>query len=253
MLQRVIGIISGKGGVGKTTCTINLCAALTEMKRDVIAIDADIKMSGLGLQLGMYNFRSTLNDLLNGEGNIYEAIHTHESGLKIIPSSLSVVNSNFLDLKDIFHHPYLHSSLVIVDSPPGFEKNSIEIMGACTETIVVTTPEIPSIVNAMKMLRMSMELGARPIGIIVNMYDKGDPNQIDPKDIESVCEIPVIGVVPYDKSVKKSIFKRTPTVFMSPYSNASVEFKKIAARVGGYDYKQEKLLPLKRLIWGFKK
>lgn len=251
--QKIIGIISGKGGVGKTTCTVNLCAALTEMKKNVVAVDTDTKMSGLALQLGMYNFKKTLNDLLVDKGHLYEGIHTHESGLKIIPSSLSGADANFFNMGDLFHQSSVREDIILVDSPPGLDSNSADIISSCTEIIVVTIPEIPSIVNAMKTLSKSMELGVKPLGIIINMYNKNDPNQVNPKEIESVCELPVIGVIPHDKLMRKSVFKREPIVFMNPYSKASVEFKKIASRICGVEYKEEKFLPLKRLAWGFKK
>jgi septum site-determining protein MinD len=77
----------------------------------------------------------------------------------------------------------------------------------------------------------------KPLGIIINKYRKKDI--ISRKEIESVCNIPVIGVVPEDDNVKKSIFRREPVVFSKPFSPASVAYKKIAARLTGGEYKEE--------------
>jgi septum site-determining protein MinD len=250
--RKVIGIISGKGGVGKTTCTINLCAALTDMKRDVIAVDADMKMAGLGLQLGMFNFHKTLNDLLVGRGQLYEAIYTHESGMKIIPSSLTTLETSLFNIRDVFEHPYMQHKIVLVDSPPGIENNTMEIVRACTDMIVVTTPEIPSVTNALKVLTLARDFGVNPLGVVVNMFNKNDPNQISPQEIEAIFEIPLIGVVPYDKLMRKSVFKRKPIVHLNPYSPASIEFKKMAHRITNREYIPDKFLPLRRLIWGLK-
>ena len=86
-MTRIIGVVSGKGGGGKTVTTINLSAALMGFGKNVIAIDADVKMSGLGLQLGMYYFPVTLNDVLGNRGTIHESLYIHSSGLRIIPAN----------------------------------------------------------------------------------------------------------------------------------------------------------------------
>jgi septum site-determining protein MinD len=249
-MKRVIGIVSGKGGVGKTTCTVNLCAALSDVRRDVIAVDADIKMSSLGLQLGMYDFRKTLNDLLAGNGQIYEAIHIHPSGLKMIPSSLAPVDTNMFNMKHLVRDPFLQENFILIDSPPGIEDSTLEIIRSCTDTIVVTTPETPSIINSIKVITKSMDLGIRPMGMIVNMYDRRDPTHVSPEEIEAVCGIPVIGTVPNDRAVRKSIFIKKPVVQMNPYSAASVEFRRMAAKINGQEYKPERFLPVRRLVHG---
>ncbi|MFH0961922.1 MAG: AAA family ATPase, partial [archaeon] len=83
---RVIGIISGKGGVGKTTLVSNLGAVLAEeFKKDVVVLDCNFTTSHLGLYLGLYQTPITLNTVLQGKAELEDAIYTHRSGMKVIP------------------------------------------------------------------------------------------------------------------------------------------------------------------------
>ena len=245
---RIIGIVSGKGGVGKTVVAINLTAALTFFGKNAIAIDADLKMSGLGLQLGMYYFPVTLNDVIKDNKSILNAIYIHSSGLRIIPASLSINPVNISSLPKFLSLPYFEDSILIVDSPPGLEANAKEVLKVCKEVILVTLPEIPSLTNVLKLIEACKELNVKPIGIIVNRYRR-DKHQLRIQEIEKVCELPVLGVIPEDKNIIKSIYKRYPLVFLSPYSKTALEFKKIAARLLGFNYKPGFGSRIKNLFW----
>ncbi|MCS7106095.1 MAG: cell division ATPase MinD [Candidatus Aenigmarchaeota archaeon] len=249
--SRVIGIISGKGGVGKTVVTINLACALMSFGKDVVALDADVKMSGLGLHLGMYYFSTTLNDILNSEAEILSAIHIHPSGLRIIPASLSLENVNISNLSKVLSSNFFENSIVLVDSPPGLDSNSIEVIKACDEVIIVTLPEIPSVVGAIKTIEFCKEVNVKPFGIIVNRYRK-EKEQINYKEIESVCELPVLGVIPEDKKIRKSIYKQFPAFFLNPYSKSSLEFKRIAAKLLGFSYSSSLSEKFKMFLWGLR-
>jgi len=252
-MSRVIGIVSGKGGVGKTTTTINLSAVLMEFKRNVIAIDTDIKMSGLGLQLGMYYFPVTLNDVLMDRGNIYEALYIHSSGLRVIPSSLPIEDIDISRLREVLDEPFFENKIVLVDAPPGLDKNALAVIKTCPELLIVTTPEIPAVTDAMKIISICKKTNSKPIGIVINRYRKRDPNQVSIREIESTCDLSVIGIIPEDKIIRKSIFKGTPSVYLNPYSSSSIAFKKIAAHLIGGIYIPSKSSTLKRFLRRFKR
>lgn len=252
-MNKRIAIVSGKGGVGKTVVSVNLAASLMEFGKSVITVDADVKMSGLGLQLGMYYFPTTLNDVLRDNADILNAIYIHSSGIRIIPASLSLDPVDLSNLNEALVSPYFDNSLILVDSPPGLEPNTLQVLKACDEAIIVTLPEIPAVTDAIKMVEVCKEAGVKPIGIIVNKYRKGEKNQINFKEIERACELPVLGVVQEDKTIRKSIYKQTPAVFLNPYSSSSLEFKKIAAKLLGFNYSPSSMARVKRLFWGLKK
>jgi len=89
-MNRMIVIASGKGGVGKTTTAINLGAAIRYFKKDVLIIDANMYTPNIGIHLNSPEVPINLNHILQKKAHPHEAVYIHESGIKVIPSSLSV-------------------------------------------------------------------------------------------------------------------------------------------------------------------
>jgi len=247
-MVRKIGIVSAKGGVGKTAITVNLSAAIMSLNKNVIALDADIKMSGLSLQLGMYHFPVTLNDVINHKASILDALYIHSNGLRIIPASLYAQNVNISKLDKYLANPGLTDNIILIDSPPGLDANALAIPRICDEIVLITLPEIPSIVNLLKNINEAHKRKCKIRGIIVNRYMKKYKEQVKKEEIEAISGLPVLGVIPEDKTITKSIFRRVPAYFLDSYSPASIEFGKIASLLVGETYRKPKNLALKRMI-----
>ena len=232
-IRQIIAVVSGKGGVGKTVTALNLGIALSKMQHKVTVVDADMAASSLALHLGFTWFPVTLQDVLSGGANINNATYEAQ-GLRIVPSSLSL---NYMDtdtsgLKNVL--PSLDGT-VIIDSPPGFGKDVMNILDASSHAIVVTTPEMVAITNAIKMLRLA---SGKAMGIIVNRHQ----GFLKKEHIEDVCEAPVIGVIPEEKNMARSAFENKPLLLYKPYSQASREFMRIASSVIGVEYRQPSIL-----------
>ena len=230
--MNTLGVISSKGGVGKTVVSINLSAALMKAGRNVVLVDSDVKMSGVGLQLGMYSFHKTINDILAGKGgNILEAMCIHSSGLRIIPASLCLKEANMANMVKVLKHPSLKNSKIVVDTPPGMEKNAFSVMRAVDDVVVVTTPEIPAIADAIKSIKSARECGCNVLGVVVNRYNKNRYSNVRLREIEAVCDVPVLGAVPEDKNIQKSLHKKIPVTIMKPKAPSSKSFHEIAGRI----------------------
>ncbi len=248
-MEKTIGIVSGKGGVGKTTFVTNVGLSLIEFEKDVIVVDADLSTSNLGLQLGFYQFPLGLQDVLEGNVPITNAIYTHPSGLKVIPASISL---NYLNKVPT---PYRLKSLlndlrglILIDSPPGLRDDGLLVLKASDEILVVTNPEIPAVTDALKVIKVAREMGKEPMGIVLNRVR--DKYELKPKEIEGMCDVPVIGTVPEDKNVKRSMFEKSPIVKHKPYSPASLAFRKIAANMIGQEHIPPRFPRLKRIFGG---
>ena len=244
-MEKTIGVVSGKGGVGKTTFVANVGLSLLELERDVVVVDVDLSTSNLGLQLGFYQFPVGLQDVLEGDIPITSAIYTHPSGLKIIPASISL---NYLNKVPT---PYRLKSLlndlrglILIDSPPGLRDDSMLVLKASDEILVITNPEIPAVTDALKIIRVAREMGKEPMGIVLNRVK--DRYELKPKEIEGMCDCPVIGTIPEDRNVKRSLFEKTPVIKYKPFSPASIAFRKIAANMVGQEYYSPRLLRLRR-------
>jgi len=243
-LLKVIGIVSGKGGVGKTVTIINLGLALHEIGYEVILTDTDVTASNLGLQLGFYSFPVTLQNVLKKEADIFKAIYLHQSGLKIIPSSISMtqLNVNLSKLKNSLKEL---DGLMLVDSPPGLNKDALDVINSSDELIIVTNPEIPAVANATKVIEVVKSKDKNILGIVVNRY-KGKSYELKPCEIEEICGVPIIAVIPEDSNVKKSLFKKMPLLTYNPYSPAAIEFRKLAGQLAGKEYQPPRFAFIKR-------
>ena len=246
-MQRVIGVLSGKGGVGKTVTALNLSAALREFGHDSTVIDADISSANLTVHLGLPNAKTSLQDVLIEKGRIYKAVRVVPRGLKIVPASLSLDKSiaDMSGLKDLVRGEI--EGLTIIDAPPGFSKDVYHVMDACDEIIVVTNPDVPSITDAVKVVEIAKKMGKEVLGIVINRIEKG-PSEILASEISALCEVPVIGLIPEDKKMKKAVFERVPIVFHSPHSKAAVHFRHLAANLVDEEYNPPSFLVLRRIF-----
>jgi len=234
-MTKIFCITSGKGGVGKTVTAVNLAAALLKLKKDVLLLDASLTTPNVSQHLGTPVVPVTLHDVLKGKAYITEAIYIHPSGLKIIPAGISLEDLKEIDprrLDEVIMDLMGHFDYIIMDSSAGLGREAIAAIKNSDEVIVVTNPEIPALTEALKVIKIAEELGTNVRGVIVNRVTnaKYEPSV---KHIEAMLEKPVIGVVPEDPNVKKSIALRNPIVFSFPDSPAAKAFIKIAAELVG--------------------
>jgi septum site-determining protein MinD len=236
MKKRKIGIISGKGGVGKTTITANLGAALaTKFKKDVAIVDCNLTTSHLSLSLGMYYCPVTLNHVLRGETKIIDAIYNHPSGMKIIPASIrlgEMIGVDSSKLKSVIKKLHKHSDIILLDSSPGLGKEAIATIKASNEIVFVTNPNIPAVTDVIKCKEIIKGFRKKPIGVVLNMITKGS-HELSKKEVEILTELPVIASIPHDKNVHKSLAVRKPLVLHKPRSSASKELTRFAGWLVG--------------------
>lgn len=234
-MARSIVIISGKGGVGKTTTAINLGAALNKLKKEVIIVDANLNTPNIGVHLGAPIVPITLNHVLKGKADIEEAIYEHSSGTKIIPSSLSIkelTKFNSKKLTEIARQLKTMSDFVIFDSAAGFGEEAIEVINASDEIIIITNPEMPAVTDALKAIKVARNMGKEVKGIIVTRY-RGAKYEMPLSSIRSMLETPIIGVIPEDDKIKKALTKRDALVHTYPRSKASKKYHEIATKILG--------------------
>lgn len=231
---RTIGIVSGKGGVGKTVVTLNLGAALMDLGENVIVMDSDAEMPNVGLQLGMYTYPTSLKQVVEQDVHIMSAMHVDkDSGLRVIPTSLSKepVQEHVEQAIQMIPDEYI----VLIDSPPGFDRPLERVIDTCDELIFVTTPEIPSVTDTYKLVQEAKQRGKKVLGAVVNMYSS-PKKHLSVAEVEKSLEMPVLGVVDHSKVVQRSIFDTQPAVSMKPHAKPSREFKQIAADLTGKEY-----------------
>lgn len=236
-MTRVIGIVSGKGGVGKTTVISNLGVALAKyFNKQVIIVDANITTSHLGLFLGMYYSPVTLNTLLKSKkAKLEEAAQERLPNLKVVLSAISVKELkgvNILKLKNVIRKikNKLKPDFILIDSAPGLGKEALATLKASEEILFVTNPFIPAAMDIIRVNEVAKSLKLNSIGIVLNMV-RNEPYELTEEEIEQFVEIPIIGKIPMDKNILKALALKEPVVIKYPYSKASKAFIKLAAKV----------------------
>lgn len=237
-MTRIIAVASGKGGVGKTTLVSNLAASLSHFRQSVVAIDANLTTSNLGLHLGIPLYPVTLNDVLNGKARVKDALYYHSAGFRVIPGDVSLtklMTPQSSRLLDVFYKLAGNADFVLIDTAAGLGKEAQAAIKAADEVITVTNPEMPALTDALKLSRIAKGFETENVGVVVNRI-KGMQYEIPTHRIEEFLGLPVIGKIHEDHNVGKSIANRQPVVLYSPKSLAAQQIKAIAAGLIGERY-----------------
>lgn len=248
--NKIVAIVSGKGGVGKTTTALNLGLALQEFGEQVIVVDIDMTVSNLGMQLGSFKFEKTLHDVINNNLPIFDAINVHPSGLCIIPSSLyieDIYTNAETNTKKLSKELKKLKGWILLDCPPGLNNEALAVIELAEDVIIVTNPEMPAVADALKVSKIAKRLNKNVLGIVVNRMGK-KKYEITPEEIEITCEVPVIGEIAEDENIKKSIASEKPIIKLYPHSKSTIGFKRLASRLSGKGFEEPKALFLKRLF-----
>jgi len=240
MSAKVITITSGKGGVGKTTATANIGAALANSGQRVACIDADIGLRNLDVVMGLENrIVYDLVDAVEGRCRLNQAMikDKHIPNLFLIPSAqtrdkTAVSPSDMIRLCEELR-PDL--DWIVIDSPAGIERGFKNAIAPADQIIVITNPEVSAVRDA-----------DRIIGI-VEAEEKGTPklliNRLNPEmvrqnnmlsadDVVDLLAIHLLGIVPEDKNVIISTNKGVP-IALDGKSPAGQAYRNIARRIQG--------------------
>lgn len=251
---RIIGLVSGKGGVGKTSMAVNLGIALNQEGAEVTVVDADFSASNLGVYLGRYDHPVKIQKVLNGEAEVESAIFRHPTGVKAITSSneINQVEPDTSQLRDILEKAAEESDYVLVDCPPGLDSTVENILMACDEIMIVTMPTQTAGVNAAQIIEKAKEQRKPILGTVLNKVE-GDPEkELVEREVEMMTESHIMAQIPYDNTMKESLFENEPAVLYEPLSEVSIEIKRLAANLEGKEYEAPRFAKIKRKLNNFK-
>jgi len=244
-MKKIIVIASGKGGAGKTTTAINLGAAINHFGKDVLIIDANMSTPNVGIHLNSPEVPINLNHVLQKKAYPFEAVYEHKSGMKIIPSSLSVKELKKLKIEEIknFKKDFKElSDYIIVDCAAGLGHEALSVMDLGDEIIIVTNPEMPAITDALKTIKAAEDMKKNVIGIIITRVRK-NKIELQPDIVREMLEIPILGMIPEDISAQESLYLKDALVHTHPKSKPARAYKEIAAKLIDFEYDSDKDKP----------
>lgn len=241
-MTKIIGVLAGKGGTGKTTTSVNLGAALTYFGKDVIIVDANLTTPNVGLHLGVPVSHKHIHHALQGKHDIKDAVYPHHTGMKIVPGSLSITDLHATDSdklkRAIKQLKKLKPNFIIVDGAAGLGREALNGILSSDELLIVTNPEMPAIADALKTIKLAEKFDKRVIGVVLTKTMENNLD-ISAKKTEEILETPIIAVIPHDKAVRDSLTRKDAAVFTHPKSKAAIGYKKLAASLIGREYEEE--------------
>jgi MinD-like ATPase involved in chromosome partitioning or flagellar assembly len=231
-MGQTIGLISLKGGVGKTTLSASLAAMLvSNFGKKVLLVDANYFAPNLGIHMDIIAPNKTIHDVLTGT-KLSSAIHS-KYGVDIIPGNF-MFNKEIspLKLKSKLAYAKKHYDFVVLDSSPSLNDEVLSTILASDKLFVVSTPDYPTLSCSMRAAKLSKQRN-RPIsGIIINRVS--NPSyEVTLEEIQESTGIPVVAKIMEDKSVGKALFKRVPASLNSKRSKFSKELKKLCIALVG--------------------
>lgn len=239
MSARKIVFTSGKGGVGKTTTTVNVGAALAKRGHSVILVDADIGLRNLDLVLGLEKrIVFDLVEVIEGRCQLRQALIKDKrfESLSILPAAQTrdkdAVNEE--QMAKLIDDLAAIADYVLIDCPAGIEGGFRNAIAGASEAVVVTTPEVSAIRDADRVIGKLTEKRL-PLRLIVNRIRPEMVRTGDMLSVDDVCEIlsaELLGIVPDDEEIIDTTNKGEPVVLGEANRLRSI-YDKIARRLEG--------------------
>jgi len=237
---RVIAIGSGKGGVGKSSLSVNLAIALSELGQRVLVVDADFGLANVDVMLGVSS-RYNLSHLLRGEKQLSEIVQAGHAGVRFISGGSGVYE--LISMREDQLRAVLGglaglgdpADIVFFDLGAGINENVLALISAASEAIVVTTPEPTAILDAYALIKTMNDRSPHvPMRLIMN---KGESKKEAASAIASFQaiakkylgrDISALGYVLTDNEMTRSIKRQVPLLISHPNSIASRDIQNIA-------------------------
>ena len=243
-IKNIIAICSGKGGVGKSTVSTNLAAAMAKAGAQVGLLDADIYGPTIPIMMGK------IGSNIEARGNLLLPIEAH--GLRFMSMGLMAPGDKPLIWRGPMAHKALQQTLfgvewgeldyLFVDLPPGTGDVHLTLVQSVSVTgaVLVSTPQDVGLTISMKTYRMFVETKVPILGIIENMSyyicsHCGNKEEIFGHGIVAEAahrlEIPFLGEIPLDKAIREMSDRGSPVVLSRPDSTAAKSFEEIVGKL----------------------
>jgi flagellar biosynthesis protein FlhG len=251
---KVIAITSGKGGVGKTSLSVNLSITLNKAGLNVLLIDADMGLANVDLMTGITSSH-TIEEVVDGRCSIFDALAAGPEGLTILPagSGMGRVRDLNPELAARFRQELLKLEsafdLIFIDTGAGISANVTDFVFMADEVIIVMTPEPTAFADAYAMVKLVFaEKPAAAVGIVFNMARSDEESKRLVGKFSEVVksflkkEVTFHGAIVHDRTMLEAIMRQTPLAIYGVNAPAMQSIRKIARNILGIEISKPKTL-----------
>ncbi|RMH44182.1 MAG: MinD/ParA family protein [Gammaproteobacteria bacterium] len=243
---KVVSVTGGKGGVGKTSLSVNLAVALADLGRRVMLLDADLGLANVDVMLGLRVERN-LSHVLRGECALSDIVVSGPGGIRIVPASsgrqdmAQLSQAEHAGLIRAFSHLTEDIDVLIVDTAAGIADNVISFTLASQDIIAVVCDEPTSITDVYALMKiLSTEHDVFRFRVVANMVRSPQEGKRLFAKLTAVTDkfldvaVDYIGAIPFDENVRSAVRKQTPLVHLHPRTPAAVAIQQIARKVDSW-------------------
>lgn len=243
---QVIAVTGGKGGVGKTSVSVNLSLALADLGRRVMLLDADLGLANVDVMLGLTPKRN-LADVIEGECELRDVIIQGPGGIRIVPASSGAANmvrltsqqhagliQAFSDISDSI-------DVLIIDTAAGIGDGVVSFVRAAQEVLLVVTDEPTSITDAYALVKLlNRDYGLSRFRVLANMTQTPEEGRNLYTKLTKVTErfldvaLQYVGAIPADELVRKAVQKQRAVYEAYPRSKCAQAYRAVAQKVDSW-------------------
>ena len=243
---KVIAVTGGKGGVGKSSVSVNLATMLAQQGKNTMLMDADLGLANVDVMLGL-NARVNLSHVVSGECALEEIIVDGPAGLKVIPSASG--KNNMLNLSTVQHGGLIRAfselvqdvDVLLIDTAAGIAENVVTYTRAAHEVIVVVCDEPASLTDAYALIKvLHRDHGVSRFQVLANMTNSAYEGTRLFEKLSRVAQkfldvtLSYIGAIPHDEYLRKAVQRQQAVVEAFPRSRSAVAFRKLAKKAEGW-------------------
>ena len=257
---RVISIASGKGGVGKSSISVNLAITLSRLGARVLILDADFGLANVDIMLGITT-RMDLSYFLRGEKALHEIIQLGHEGVRFISGGsgvnelINMKEEQLAELLSKIMHIDAPIDIILMDAGAGVSNTIMQILLASSETIVVTTAEPTSVLDAYALVKTVVKRDAsHPLHVLVNKCENKNEAHSVQTGFVTVCgkilgkNVNPLGLISYNHDFTSAIKRQVPITVSDPNGATARELDLVARSILNKPRERESLSILSRVF-----
>lgn len=240
---QVVAVTGGKGGVGKSSVTINVAVAMARQGKRVVVLDGDLGLANIDVLLGI---RATYNlsDVLEGRCDLNDVLVDGPGGIRIIPASSGT--PSMANLGEQEHAGIIHAfsqiaddiDVLLIDTAAGISKTVVSFVRAAQEALIVVCDEPTSITDAYALIKViNQDCQMNRFRVLANMVRSKTEGQRLFHKLSSVTErfldvtLQYAGEIPYDDHVRRAVQRQKSVLELYPESKSALAYDELAKQI----------------------